>query len=139
MCARARPPVVRSVQTPDALTALRTWLDTFEPKTRKLGESTFTTKQVQKIGTQADHYVEATVAEDAEKFPVTLFLTRGQWTAKCACELRKDCRHIYGAGLAWLAEANAGSTASTDAASTAAAAQGSRGTKRKGGADWDAV
>ena len=121
MCARARPPVVRSVQTPDALTALRTWLDTFEPKTRKLGESTFTTKQVQKIGTQADHYVEATVAEDAEKFPVTLFLTRGQWTAKCACELRKDCRHIYGAGLAWLAEANAGSSASTDAASTAAA------------------
>ena len=121
MCARARPPVVRSVQTPDALTALRSWLDAFEPKTRKLGESTFTTKQVQKIGTQADHYIEAIVAEEAEKFSVTLFLTRGQWTAKCACELRKDCRHIYGAGLAWLAEANAGSPASTDAASTATA------------------
>ena len=116
MCARARPPVVRSVQTPDALAALRTWLDTFEPKVRKLGESTFAAKQVLKIGTQADHYVEAVVAEAEEKFPVTLFLTRAVWSAKCACDLRKDCRHIYAAGLAWLAEVNTGAPAGADPA-----------------------
>jgi len=120
MCARARPPVVRSVQTPDALAALRTWLDAFEPKTRKLGEATFATKQVLKIGTQADHYVEASVAEEEEKFPVTLFLTRAQWTAKCGCDLRKDCRHIYAAGLAWLADVNAGTPAGADPAGSPA-------------------
>jgi superfamily II DNA or RNA helicase len=114
MCARARPPVIRSVQTPDALASLRAWLDAFEPKTRKLGESTFATKLVKKIGTQADHYVEATVSEDEETFPVTLFLTRGQWTAKCACDLRKDCRHIYAAGLAWLADVEAGAPTGAD-------------------------
>ena len=120
MCARARPPVVRSVQTPDALAALRTWLDAFEPKTRKLGEATFATKQVLKIGTQADHYVEASVAEEEEKFPVTLFLTRAQWTAKCGCDLRKDCRHIYAAGLAWLADVSAGTPAGADPAGSPA-------------------
>ena len=118
MCARARPPVIHSVQTPDALASLRAWLDAFEPKTRKLGESTFSTKQVKKIGTQADHYVEATVSEEAETFPVTLFLTRGQWTAKCTCDLRKDCRHIYAAGLAWLADVETGSPNGADPAGT---------------------
>jgi len=124
MCARARPPVIRSVQTPDALNALRVWLDAFPPKTRKLGEASFAAKLVKKIGTQADHYVEAVVgdpeADPPADFPVTLFLTRAQWTAKCACDLRKDCRHIYAAGLAWLAEINAGNPAGADPAGTPA-------------------
>ena len=33
MCAKARPPVIRSVQTPDALAALRTWLEDGERAT----------------------------------------------------------------------------------------------------------
>ena len=57
MCAKARPPVIRSVQTPDALAALRTWLDTFEARARKLGEALSATSQVKKIVANADHYI----------------------------------------------------------------------------------
>jgi hypothetical protein len=103
MCAKARPPVIRSVQTPDALAALRTWLDTFEARARKLGEALSATSQVKKIVANADHYIETVVTDEEEKFPLTFFLTRGQWTAKCACDQRHNCRHIYAAGLTWLA------------------------------------
>ncbi|MBC7365189.1 MAG: hypothetical protein H7343_00025, partial [Undibacterium sp.] len=118
MCARSRPPVIRSVQTPDALAALRVWLDAFEPKTRKLGEATFAANHVTKITAQADHYIETVVAEGDEKFRLTLFLTRAQWTAKCACDLRQNCRHIYAAGLAWLADVEAGAPTGADPAGT---------------------
>jgi len=111
MCAKARPPVIRSVQTPDALAALRTWLDTFEARARKLGEALSATSQVKKIVANADHYIETVVTDEEEKFPLTFFLTRGQWTAKCACDQRHNCRHIYAAGLTWLAEANPGAPA----------------------------
>ena len=103
MAAKIRPPIVRSVQTPEALTALRKWLAAFEEVTRHRGEAHFkaghvTTPPVAK----ADHFVEAIVRDD-ENYRVTLFLTRGQWTSVCSCSRRTHCRHAVAAATAWLA------------------------------------
>ncbi|MSU47607.1 MAG: hypothetical protein EXS37_00665 [Opitutus sp.] len=106
MCAaRARPAIVRSVQTPEALAALRAWLGTLPPRSREHGESLFKDKQVQKVWAGADHYVEAKVT-DENLFGVTLFLTRGKWNSRCGCPLKDNCKHVCAAALAWMAESD---------------------------------
>ena len=104
MSAKPRHQVVRSIKTPESLAALRTWLATFEESVRKRGTSSYETGQVTALRGNADHYVEADIT-DEEKLLITLFLTRGKWTSRCACERAADCKHIYAAGLAWLAAA----------------------------------
>ena len=104
MSAKPRHQVVRSVKTPESLAALRAWLGTFDEPVRKRGTASYESGQVTALRGNADHYVEADVT-DEEKLLVTLFLTRGKWTSRCACDCSADCKHVYAAGLAWLAAA----------------------------------
>jgi superfamily II DNA or RNA helicase len=103
---RGRGPIVRSVQTSDALAALRTWLQTLPTRSRERGAIYYQNKHVQKVWAGADHYVEARVMGQ-ELYSVTLFLTRGKWSSRCTCPRTSDCKHVYAAGLAWIAEAEA--------------------------------
>ena len=41
-------------------------------------------------------------------YGVTLYNTRGAWTARCTCAVGIDCKHAYAAGLAWIANVRAG-------------------------------
>jgi superfamily II DNA or RNA helicase len=107
MSSKARPPVVRSVKKPESLLALRGWLATFNELTRERGETYYKTGQVKRVGSDADHYVEAAV-QGEELYSVTLFLTRGIWSSKCSCPVRIDCKHAYAAGRAWLDTASSG-------------------------------
>ncbi len=102
--AKARPPIVRSVQTPEALGALRVWLGTLRASARERGAAYVAQKHVQKVWAGADHYVEARV-QGEELYHVTLFLTRGKWSSRCTCPLLNECKHVYAAGVAWIGEA----------------------------------
>jgi uncharacterized Zn finger protein len=83
MSPKARPPVIRSVKKPEALSALRTWLGKFDEQTRERGEEYFSNGQVKNVGSDADHYVEAKVQGES-LYSVTLFLTRDHWSSKAA-------------------------------------------------------
>ena len=56
MCAaRDRSPAVRSVKTPEALAALRTWLATFDEGSRERGETYYADHRVEDVWADADH------------------------------------------------------------------------------------
>ena len=123
MSAKARPPVVRSVKTPDALAALRAWLATFSDRTRERGERYHAESRVKKIAANADHYVEAAVQGSAPTpYSTTLFYTRSQWSSRCTCEVRVNCKHAYAAGLAWLDHVASGAIDGVDPASISTSA-----------------
>ena len=92
------------MKTPESLAALRAWLGTFGEPVRQRGTASYESGEVTALRGNADHYVEADVT-DEEKLLVTLFLTRGKWTSRCACDRGADCPHVYAAALAWLAAA----------------------------------
>lgn len=107
MSPKARPPVIRSVKKPESLSALRTWLARFDEQKREKGEHYYTSGQVKRVGSDADHYVEAKVQGES-LYSVTLFLTRGNWSSNCSCPVRINCKHAYAAGRAWLDTAASG-------------------------------
>ena len=107
MSAKSRGPAVRSVKTPEALAALRAWLATFEPGARTRGEDYYTQGHVEDVWAEADHFVEAIVTGQ-EAYSVTLFLTRGKWDSDCTCPMEHNCKHVYAAGRAWIADVEAG-------------------------------
>jgi superfamily II DNA or RNA helicase len=115
MSAKPRLPAIRSVKTPEALAALRAWLATLDEPTRERGETYFADQQVEDVWADADHYVEAIVTGE-ESYAVTLFFTRGKWTSKCSCPVGVNCKHVYAAGLAWLANVEAGGIDGVDPA-----------------------
>ena len=124
MCAaRDRSPAVRSVKTPEALAALSAWLATFEELTREHGEACYADHRVADAWAEADHYVEAIVTGE-ESYAVTLFLTRGKWSSKCSCPVGVNCKHVYAAGLAWLAGVEAGGFDGVDPAVASATVVG---------------
>ncbi|MBK9992019.1 MAG: DEAD/DEAH box helicase [Verrucomicrobia bacterium] len=102
MSAKHRSSALRSVRTPEALTALQVWLDALATPAREQGEDYFQRKCVHEVRAKADHYVAA-VVEGQLPYNVTLFFTRGRWTSKCSCPTGSDCKHAYAAGQAWLA------------------------------------
>ncbi|MSU24234.1 MAG: DEAD/DEAH box helicase [Opitutus sp.] len=104
MSAKPRLSVIRSVKTPESLATLRAWLAAFDETLRKRGKSSYETGQVTALRGNADHFVEADVL-DEEPLRITLFLTRGKWSSRCTCQRTPDCKHVYAAGLAWLAAA----------------------------------
>jgi superfamily II DNA or RNA helicase len=113
MSAKIRPPIVRSVKTPEALAALRGWIGALDACTRERGAAGFAGRQVARVWAAADHYVEAIVnAPDTEA--VTLFLTRGKWSSRCTCAVRTDCEHACAAALAWLEDAASGARDGAD-------------------------
>ena len=120
MSAKPRLPAVRTVKTPEALAVLRTWLGTLGETTREDGEAYYADQRVEDVWADADHYVEAIVTGE-ESYAVTLFFTRGSWTSKCSCPVGVNCKHVYAAGLAWLANVEAGGVDGVDPAVAAAA------------------
>ncbi len=102
--AKVRPPIVRSVQTPEALAVLRAWLGTLRSAARERGAAYLAEKRVQKVWAGADHFVEARV-QGEELYRVTLFLTRGKWSSSCSCPTGSECKHVVAAGLSWITEA----------------------------------
>ncbi|MCU0793581.1 MAG: SNF2-related protein, partial [Opitutaceae bacterium] len=116
---RSRPLVVRSVRTPEALDALRSWLDEFEPGTRQRGREYFQQGAVRAVWCEADHHFKAEVRGN-ETYLVTEFYTRGTWSSRCSCPVGVDCKHAYAAGLAWLAHVEAGRPDGRDPADAAA-------------------
>ncbi len=103
MCAKPRLPIMRSVKTPDALRALRAWIDELDPTTRERGETYYANLQVEDVWADADHYVEARVT-GSELYSVKLFYTRGRWDSRCSCPVKVSCKHGCAAALAWLAD-----------------------------------
>jgi len=103
MCAKPRLPIMRSVKTPEALRALRAWVDSLDPTTRERGETYYANLQVEEVWADADHYVEARVM-GSELYSVKLFLTRGKWDSRCTCPVKVSCKHGCAAALAWLAD-----------------------------------
>ena len=103
-----RQPSVRSVRTPQALTALRGWLGTFPAERREEGGDYYRRKAVKETWSEADHLVKAELDIGGEMLAITLFLTRGAWTSRCSCPVLDRCEHVYAAGLAWLAAVEAG-------------------------------
>ncbi len=121
MSAKPRPPIIRAVKTPEALTALRAWLDTLGADARRRGEAYFTEGRVSRLRGDADHYFEATV-NGSEPYTTTLFLTRGKWSSKCTCAVGLACKHAYAAGRAWIAAVESGLPDGADPVLAAAAA-----------------
>ncbi len=115
---RSRPPVVRSVRTPEALDALRARLDLYAPSSRQSGRDLFQQSAVAAVWSEADHLVKAEVTDNA-RHSLTLFYTRGDWTSRCSCPITSDCKHAYAAGLAWIAAVEAGRPDGRDPAEAA--------------------
>jgi len=104
---RPRLQAVRTVRTPEALDALRAALDEFDGGARQRGRDLYQAGAIQKIWSDADHLVKAEV-QGGSRYTVTLFNTRGAWTTRCTCPVGADCKHAYAAGLAWIANVQAG-------------------------------
>lgn len=118
---RLRPPVVRSVRTPEAIAALRATLDDFDPGARQRGREYYQSGAVLKVWSEADHHVKAEV-EGGARYYLTLFYTRGEWSTRCTCPVGADCKHAYAAGLAWIESSEAGMRDGRDPAEAAAIA-----------------
>ncbi len=118
---RPRPPVVRAVRTPEALDALRGWLDELDGGARQRGRDYSQQGAVARVWSDADHLVKAEVNGGA-RYAVTLFFTRGAWSSRCTCPVGLGCKHVYATGLAWLAAVQAGVPDGRDPAEVAAQA-----------------
>jgi superfamily II DNA or RNA helicase len=118
---RSRLPIVRAVRTPEALDALRDWLDSFDGGARQRGRNYYQTGAVGKVWSDADHLVKAEV-RGGDAYAVTLFHTRGAWASRCTCPVGIDCKHVYATGLAWLATVESGVRDGRDPAEIAAQA-----------------
>ncbi|MEY4488939.1 MAG: hypothetical protein RIQ79_1447, partial [Verrucomicrobiota bacterium] len=116
---RSRPPVVRSVRTPEAVAALRLRLDEFTPAARQRGRDLFQAGAVLSVRSAADHYFNAEV-NDETVLGLTLFYNRGAWTCRCSCPVGENCKHAYATGLAWIADVEGGSRDGRDPGETAA-------------------
>ena len=116
MCAaRDRSPVVRSVRTPEAVAALRDWLDTRPEEVRKQGADYFARGAVRRVWAEADHFFKGEVLGQ-RVHAVLLFWTRGAWSSKCGCPAGRDCKHVCAAAQAWLADVAAGTMDGADPA-----------------------
>ena len=100
---------MRSVRTPEALDTMRLWLEDFDSGTRARGHEVFKQGAVQSIRSEADHLLKAEVTgTSASSYGLTLFLTRGTWSSRCACPVGRNCKHAYAAALAWIAAVDSG-------------------------------
>ena len=106
MCAKPKPPIGFAVRAPEALRSLEAWLGTLEANTRSRGQIYFEQGRVVAAWTGADHFVEAEVKGE-ELYNVTLFFTRGKWSARCSCPVGTGCKHAAATGLAWVAHQGA--------------------------------
>ncbi len=120
---RPRSPIMRSVRTPEALDALRVWLDASESGTRLRGEAYYKDNTVKAVWSEADHLVKAEVVADT-RYALTLFLTRGEWSSRCGCAIGSKCKHAYAAGRAWIAAVESGARDGRDPGAAALQIEG---------------
>lgn len=99
---------MRSVRTPEALDAMRLWLDGFDSATRERGVALHDRRAVKAVWSEADHLVKAEVEDAPAEHELLFFLTRGTWTSRCSCPVGRNCKHAYAAGLAWIAAVESG-------------------------------
>jgi hypothetical protein len=118
--ARSSAPAVRSVRSPEAIVALRKWLQGVDETTRTRGEAYYARLAVQQVWTHADHFFEA-VVQGQEPYNVSLFYTRGRWSSQCSCPVRINCKHAYAAALAWIVDVEVGGTTPAPAAPSSGA------------------
>ncbi len=112
---RSRSTHVRSVRTPEALDAMRLWLDSFDSGTRLRGQAYFKDGTVNAVWSEADHLVKAEVMGE-RRYALTLFLTRGEWSSRCSCAIGSKCKHAFAAGQAWIAAVESGARDGRDPA-----------------------
>lgn len=106
MSAKYRSPAQRTVRTPEARQALDQWIATLEPGVQERGRRYYEEGRVLAAWAPADHYLEAEV-QGQERYGVTLFLTRGNWSSSCTCPVDTNCKHAVATALAWIAKEGA--------------------------------
>ena len=125
---RYSQPAVRTVRTPEAIAKLVARLDSFDAGTRNRGSNYFKKGAVAAVWSEADHLVKATV-DGTERYTLTWFYAREDWSCRCSCPVGIDCKHAYAAGFAWIAAVESGARDGRDpgdAQSSAIAAVPSR-------------
>jgi superfamily II DNA or RNA helicase len=98
---RYRPTAVRAVRTPEAIRALIERLDAFGEQAQERGRDYLKGGAVASVWSEADHLVKAEVVGNAH-YDLTWFFTRDKWTFRCSCPDKKDCKHAYASGYAWI-------------------------------------
>ncbi|TAG28887.1 MAG: DEAD/DEAH box helicase [Verrucomicrobia bacterium] len=112
---------VRSVRTPEAISALRAHLDSrFPLAVREAGQIAFEQEAVLRVWSEADHHFKGEVQDQQNRYLVTWFYTRGEWSSRCSCAAGTGCLHAYASGLAWIASVEAGARDGRDPAAVAA-------------------
>ncbi|GAB5559282.1 MAG: hypothetical protein SynsKO_09290 [Synoicihabitans sp.] len=107
MAPRYRPTAVREVRTPEAIQALIERLDAFGERAQERGQEYLKGGAVASVWSEADHLVKAEVLGNAS-YDLTWFYTRGKWTFRCSCPDKKDCKHAYASGYAWITAVETG-------------------------------
>ncbi len=104
---RYRPTAMRAVRTPEAIKALIERLDAFDARARERGRDYLKDGAVAAVWSEADHLVKAEVVGNA-RYQLTWFFTRGKWTFQCSCPDKRDCKHAYASGYAWITAVETG-------------------------------
>ncbi|MBT5901652.1 MAG: DEAD/DEAH box helicase [Opitutaceae bacterium] len=104
---RYRPTAVREVRTPEAIKALIERLSAFGERAQERGQEYLKGGAVASVWSEADHLVKAEVLGNAS-YDLTWFFTRGKWTFQCSCPDKKDCKHAYASGYAWITAVETG-------------------------------
>ncbi len=98
---------MRAVRTPEAIQALIERLDAFDERARERGRDYLKDGAVAAVWSEADHLVKAEVVGNA-RYNLTWFFTRGKWTFQCSCPDKRDCKHAYASGYAWITAVETG-------------------------------
>lgn len=104
---RYRPSAMRAVRTPEAIQALIERLDAFGERAQERGQEYLKGGAVASVWSEADHLVKAEVVGNAH-YDLTWFFTRGKWSFQCSCPDKRDCKHAYASGYAWISAVETG-------------------------------
>ena len=112
---KSKVPAIPGNRTPDALKNLTAWFRGLPRHATKAGAEFKRMGQVGDPNGTIEHLVNARVGVPGNDFDVTLFCTRGQWSAACGCDQGPICGHSAALALVWL-DRNAGAQAGADSA-----------------------
>jgi hypothetical protein len=88
----------------------RRFLRTFDRATRRKGEECFRQNRVSNLMSEADGTALAASVRGSELYEVGLEFEPGEgWRGECTCPLEINCKHVYAAMQAALAEHSVGS------------------------------
>src|SRR5262245_43457440 len=85
----------------------RTFLRAFDPPTRRKGDKYFHQNRVTNLQSEEDGTALAACVRGEELYEVDLqFDPDSGWSGECTCPMELNCKHIYAAMQAALAEHN---------------------------------